>query len=189
MDSLNMCTGKAAAVIALGAGASLFFRGGRDAPDPAGGESAGDWRETGFLNRALLCIITGVCLLVVGWLYKLLFSPLELLKEPDDVGYIAEDGRSRARAANEVRRRRKVGDLPPVYPNGWFRVLDSHMLQRGEVRNVSVVGTTPLFHTEKVMKYTNQFIILIFIHSFLVGKVGKLLVTVNFLLHYNVFLY
>ncbi|CAJ1070927.1 cholesterol 7-desaturase [Xyrichtys novacula] len=140
MDSQSIRTGKVAAVIALGAGASLFFRGGRDPLDRGGDESPGSWRETGFLSRALLCVITVVCLLVISWLYKLFFRPLELLKAPHDVGYIAEDGRSKARAANEVRRRRKVGELPPVYPNGWFRVLDSHMLERGEVRNVSVVG-------------------------------------------------
>uniref|UniRef100_A0A8C2ATX7 Carboxylic ester hydrolase n=1 Tax=Cyprinus carpio TaxID=7962 RepID=A0A8C2ATX7_CYPCA len=58
----------------------------------------------------------------------------------DEVGYIAEDERSRAQAANEVRRRRKTGELPPVYPNGWYRVLDSHMLERGDVTSVTVLA-------------------------------------------------
>lgn len=93
-------------------------------------------------QRLVLCVVAGVSLLAAGWLYRLLFGPLELLRSADDVGYIAEDGRSKAQAANEVRRRRKVGDLPPVYPNGWYRVLDSHSLKRGEVKNVSILGMT-----------------------------------------------
>lgn len=139
--SRNMSTVRAAAVIGLGVGAMLLLQG-RDPLDSAGN---GDptWKETGLLGvpaRAVVCLIGGVSLLALDWLYRLLFCPLELLRGTDDVGYIAEDGRSRAQAANEVRRRRKTGELPPVYPNGWYRVLDSHMLERGEVKNVSVLG-------------------------------------------------
>lgn len=101
------------------------------------------WRKTGLIGapaRAVVCVIAGLSLLFLGWLHRLLFCPLELLRAPDDVGYITEDGRSRAQAVNEVRRRRKIGDLPPVYPNGWYRVMDSHMLQRGEVKHATVLG-------------------------------------------------
>ncbi|TRY95146.1 hypothetical protein DNTS_003854 [Danionella cerebrum] len=101
------------------------------------------WRRTGLAGapaRAAVCILAGVFLLAMGWLYRLLFAPLELLRGVDDVGYIAEDGRSRAQAANEVRRRRKTGELPPVYPNGWYRILDSHMLERGDVKSATVLG-------------------------------------------------
>lgn len=129
-----MSTGRIAASIGLGVGVMLALQGDLQI-----------WRETGLLGapeRAVVCIIAGASLLAVGWLYRLLFSPLELLRAPDDVGYIAVDGRSRAQAANEVRRRRKTGELPPVYPNGWYRVLDSHLLERGDVRNVSILGMT-----------------------------------------------
>ncbi|XP_070408666.1 cholesterol 7-desaturase nvd [Nothobranchius furzeri] len=91
-------------------------------------------------QRAMLCVVVGVSLLVAGWLYRLLFCPLELVRPLHDVGYVAEDGRSKARAANEMRRRRRVGDVPPVYPNGWYRVLHSPMLHRGEVKSVSFLG-------------------------------------------------
>jgi len=99
------------------------------------------WGDAGPLARAALCVIAGGFLLAAGWLHRLLFSPLEVLRGPDDVGYIAEDGRSKAQAANEVRRRRKTGELPPVYPNGWYRVMDSHRLQTGQVKSVSMLGT------------------------------------------------
>ncbi len=139
--SRNMSTVKAAAVVGFGVGAMLLLQA-RDPLDFVGNRYP-IWRETGLLGdpaRAVVCIIAGVSLLALERLYRLLFCPLELLRAPDDVGYIAEDGRSRAQAANEVRRRRKTGELPPVYPNGWYRVLDSRMLERGEVKNVSVLG-------------------------------------------------
>lgn len=126
----------------------------RDPLESLGGGYPELWRKAGLAGapaRAVACIIAGILLLAMGWLYRLLFAPLELLRTPDEVGYIAEDGRSRAQAANEVRRRRKTGELPPVYPNGWFRVLDSHMLERGDVKNVSVLGM------RSPLKQTNQY--------------------------------
>ncbi|RXN08595.1 cholesterol 7-desaturase-like protein [Labeo rohita] len=132
---------KAVAVAAIGLTATLVML------DPSdtlfGGGYPELWRKTGLAGaptRAAACIFAGVFLLAMGWLYRLLFAPLELLRGVDEVGYIAEDGRSRAQAANEVRRRRKTGELPPVYPNGWYRVLDSHMLERGDVKSVTVLG-------------------------------------------------
>ncbi|XP_053736840.1 cholesterol 7-desaturase nvd [Synchiropus splendidus] len=101
------------------------------------------WRETGQLGAAaplFVCIVTfGTLYLLLG-LYRLLFSPLKVLKGPEEVGYIPAEGRTRAQAYNDVRRRRKVGELPPIYPNGWYRLLDSHMLERGQVQTLSVFG-------------------------------------------------
>ena len=48
--------------------------------------------------------------------------------------------------ANMIRKRRKIGDdLPPVYPNGWFRLLDSHQLRPGEVKEVCAMGKMHVF--------------------------------------------
>lgn len=138
----NTLMGKVAAVVVISITAALVMHG--DPSDSVLGVGYPElWRRTGLAGapaRAATCILAGVLLLTLGWLYRLLFAPLELLRAPDEVGYIAEDGRSRAQAANEVRRRRKTGELPPVYPNGWYRVLDSHMLERGDVKNVTVLG-------------------------------------------------
>lgn len=140
MDNHIMSSNKFAAVVGLGVSAMLLVKGGEllDSADIG----SRTWIKTGFgaPARAAVCVFAGASLLAIGWMYRLLFCPLELLRTPDDVGYIAEKGRSRAQAANEVRRRRKTGELPPVYPNGWYRVLDSHMLDRGEVKNVSALG-------------------------------------------------
>lgn len=131
---------KVAAGVALGVGTcTLVALQGRT--QKSGGRHL-SWKEGAPGVPALLlgCILAGLSVIAMHRLYKLLFCPLELLRAPEDVGYIAEDGRSKAQAANQVRRRRKIGELPPVYPNGWFRVLDSHLLERGEVKNVCVLG-------------------------------------------------
>lgn len=138
MDTQN--TVKVAAAVGFAAGAMVLLQGD---PQYSGGSWYPPWKDVGppgVPRWAAISIISGLSVLAMCWLYRLLFCPLELLRGPDDVGYIAEDGRSKAQAANEVRRRRKTGELPPVYPNGWYRVLDSHLLERGEVKNVSLLG-------------------------------------------------
>ncbi|XP_077944358.1 cholesterol 7-desaturase nvd isoform X3 [Gasterosteus aculeatus] len=133
-----MSNRKVAVVIGLGVAVMLLVQSGDPLDSARNGPPV--WRDSGLLARAVICVIAGCSLLALGWLHGLLFGPLEVLRGPDDVGYIAEDGRSRAQAANEVRRRRKTGELPPVFPNGWYRVLDSRRLQIGEVKSVSVLG-------------------------------------------------
>ncbi|XP_020286702.1 cholesterol 7-desaturase [Pseudomyrmex gracilis] len=45
---------------------------------------------------------------------------------------------------------RKIGKVPPVYPNGWFALLESSQLNKGEVRHVSALGENfAVFRTEK----------------------------------------
>ena len=41
---------------------------------------------------------------------------------------------------NEYHQRRRLGDLPPVYPNGWFVMLYSDQLKSGGVQEVSALG-------------------------------------------------
>ena len=50
-------------------------------------------------------------------------------------------GRSRRRLANDMRRLKKQGDIPPIYPNGWFAILESDDLKAEHVRAVNVLGT------------------------------------------------
>ncbi|XP_061460445.1 cholesterol 7-desaturase nvd-like [Rhineura floridana] len=70
----------------------------------------------------------------------LALRPLRIRRALDSVGYLPEAGWSRAQAAHRVRRSRRIGQLPPVYPNGWFRLLQSAQLAVGEVRNVAALG-------------------------------------------------
>lgn len=128
-----------AAGVALGAGvcALAALRGRTGGPHLS-------WEDA----APLACILAGLGLIAAAHrLHRLLFCPLELLRAPEDVGYITEGGRSKAQEANRVRRRRKTGDLPPVYPNGWYRVLDTHLVGRGEVKSVTVLGMLLLLLT------------------------------------------
>lgn len=138
MDCQNLL--KVTAAVALGVGTCTLVALQGHTQSSAGRHLA--WKEAvpGVPTWTLVCTLAGLTVVAMRWLYKLLFCPLELLRAPEDVGYIAEDGRSKAQAANQVRRRKKTGELPPVYPNGWYRVLDSHLLQRGEVKTASVLG-------------------------------------------------
>lgn len=43
-------------------------------------------------------------------------------------------------AANYGGRSRRPGDIPPPYPNGWFKVMDSRRLRVGDVLNMQFLG-------------------------------------------------
>ncbi|KAM6430857.1 cholesterol 7-desaturase nvd-like isoform 1-T1 [Liasis olivaceus] len=73
-------------------------------------------------------------------LVVLALRPKRLIRPLDQVGYLTEPGWTRAQSAGRARKNRRTGQLPPVYPNGWFRVLGSAELARGEVRNVAALG-------------------------------------------------
>lgn len=73
------------------------------------------------------------------WLWRLLFSPLDYKCNLADTGYLSE-GLSKRETANQVQKRRKIGDIPPVYPNGWFFVILSTNLPVKAVRYVQILG-------------------------------------------------
>ncbi|KDR22323.1 cholesterol 7-desaturase [Zootermopsis nevadensis] len=88
-------------------------------------------------------------LLVLTYYYVVL--PMDYVKDLSDVGYghllegsarrmALRKGRRKCDLVREMRRLRKVGSLPPVYPNGWFCLLNSSELAPGEVKHVSALG-------------------------------------------------
>lgn len=84
------------------------------------------------------------CSLPLGYImlkvWKLFFTPLQLQRKLHEIGYMSEGNLSLKDIANEYRKRRKCGEIPPVYPNGWFRVLGSYDLAVGDVKYISVLG-------------------------------------------------
>nr|XP_056716104.1 cholesterol 7-desaturase nvd-like [Euleptes europaea] len=108
----------------------------------AGGERRGgmDW-AWGALALLPAATPWGLALLAAlggaAWLAR---RPLRLWRGPEAAGYLGEAGWSRAQVARRVRRGRRTGQLPPVYPNGWFCLLESARLRRGEVRGVAALG-------------------------------------------------
>ncbi len=89
------------------------------------------WTYVGFLVSAV----------VVYYLYILLFAPLNRVRLLSDLGYIPEGKFSMKDIANEVRKRRAVGEIPPVYPNGWFAALESRDLPNpGNKKSINILG-------------------------------------------------
>ncbi|XP_075435417.1 cholesterol 7-desaturase nvd-like isoform X2 [Ascaphus truei] len=106
----------------------------------ARGLGAASWLLPPVTHPSSLLLLLAASLLLGRWVWRQLTEPLELLRSPEEVGYIPERGRTRYQTFNDIRRRRKKGDLPPVYPNGWFHVLEAHLLRPGEVRNITALG-------------------------------------------------
>ncbi|XP_032676575.1 cholesterol 7-desaturase [Odontomachus brunneus] len=62
-----------------------------------------------------------------------------------------KDMRDRSKSQrNGGPKNRKVGRIPPVYPNGWFALLESSQIKKGQVKHVSALGENfAVFRTEK----------------------------------------
>ena len=87
-------------------------------------------------------LVLGAAVVFLYYFYKLLFVPINRVQRLEDNGYaLMSDGkRPKKEIANEVRRRREVGELPPVYPNGWFSLVESFNLKSGKVKHISALG-------------------------------------------------
>lgn len=80
-------------------------------------------------------------------LYTLFFTPFYLVRSLEERGYVNFDRQGTMKeVAQAVIRRRMRGDLPPVYPNGWFRVCNSSDLK------VSRTGAFALRHFVRMRK-------------------------------------
>ena len=75
-----------------------------------------------------------------------MYGQFELFHPEADIGYefperqISKGLISRREIVNEVRRRKKIGELPPVYPNGWFSLIRSDQLKVGASTSVNALG-------------------------------------------------
>ena len=78
---------------------------------------------------------------VIGYyIYKLIFVPVNRIRRLEDDGYSSDGKLSKKEVVNNVRRRRDVGTVPPVYPNGWFGLIESFNLKRGEAKPIAALG-------------------------------------------------
>lgn len=109
----------------------------------------GRWWWVSLWDHPVLSVLTdfssvyiyAVYLIIVYILYKLyriFFVPLNRIRYLGDIGY-ASDGNIKD-TVNRVRKQRIVGDIPPVYPNGWFGLIEGFKLQTGNVLNITVLG-------------------------------------------------
>ena len=73
-------------------------------------------------------------------LYHLLFTPLNRIRILGDLGYLPDGTFSKKEIANSVKQRRAIGDIPPVYPNGWYGLIEGWRLKKGESVNLAMLG-------------------------------------------------
>ncbi|XP_071795908.1 cholesterol 7-desaturase nvd-like isoform X2 [Asterias amurensis] len=75
--------------------------------------------------------------------YNFLFNPMEHYGSEAETAYNIikpSPGKTTEERMREMKQRRDIGDIPPVYPNGWFVVIRSDELKKGETKCVNVLG-------------------------------------------------
>lgn len=82
-------------------------------------------------------------------IYNLIVILTTTLQDLCDIGYeehtrLDTYGRTRRQVANDVRRRKKIGEIPPIFPNGWFVLCESDDVKNGQVRAVDALGSINL---------------------------------------------
>src|SRR6218665_54461 len=93
--------------------------------------------------------IVGVILMYGG--YRAFLVPMNRIRLLGDVGYIQEGGVRSSEMVTVVQKRRMVGNVPPVYPNGWFSVIESRELAVGVAKSVSCLGRSLLLHSQSML--------------------------------------
>ncbi|KAF6198654.1 hypothetical protein GE061_008406 [Apolygus lucorum] len=100
------------------------------------------WKEWTQVLITLLTYKVALICLVLYLVVKYLVIPLDWTKELDEsgYGYVGGSGFRRLSQIKRIRRARKIGDVPPVYPNGWFALAESHQVPKGKTLHVSAMG-------------------------------------------------
>ena len=113
------------------------------------------------LHSATNYVIALLTLCVAYALWACAVRPMNRVRRLGDIGYAPEGGNSMKEMANLVRKRRQAGDIPPVYPNGWFAILESRDLNVGQVKSVSCLGMyTVLVGALGTARYTGMALII-----------------------------
>ena len=82
-----------------------------------------------------------VLMVAVGYqAWALCLRPLNRVKKLGSVGYLAEGSLSIKETANMVQKKRKMGAIPPPFPNGWFGLMEGFKLKKGESQSVTALG-------------------------------------------------
>ncbi|KJE94081.1 Rieske domain-containing protein [Capsaspora owczarzaki ATCC 30864] len=86
----------------------------------------------------ILTVVGGIAAIVFA--FRALFVPFVLIRRMEEIGYIQEKRRSNEKLAMDTKLRRKRGNLPPPFPNGWYRLCDSRDLKVKDVKNIDALG-------------------------------------------------
>ncbi|CAJ0954951.1 unnamed protein product, partial [Mesorhabditis belari] len=92
----------------------------------------------------LLLILFGVSSVIFVFLYLYYSQPMNYVVRLGELGFHFDPkdqkGTYRERQLERVKRLRKVGELPPVYPNGWFCIAESNEVREKGIKAVVVFG-------------------------------------------------
>merc|ERR1719320_789676 len=73
--------------------------------------------------------------------YWVWICPMDRIRGIEEVGFRhLGSGRLKAAAVNRSRRKKKLGDQPPPFPNGWFVLLESRDLGQRQVKQIDALG-------------------------------------------------
>ena len=93
---------------------------------------------------AIPCVMTMLNCCRSAW--RALFGEIELYCPSKQAGFefprreLSRGHISKQEFMNEVRRRKRIGEIPPPYPNGWFGLAVSKDLKVGESTSVNALG-------------------------------------------------
>uniref|UniRef100_H2ZBT3 cholesterol 7-desaturase n=1 Tax=Ciona savignyi TaxID=51511 RepID=H2ZBT3_CIOSA len=99
-----------------------------------------------FTVPVTLCVVFHLVVAIsVTWglsiVYRVFFAPLDLRRKLEDVGYIHHDSSlTKEESVWDTQRRKKIGNAPPVFPNGWFKVANSNWIKKGQVKSIYLFG-------------------------------------------------
>ncbi|VDM57427.1 unnamed protein product [Angiostrongylus costaricensis] len=89
-------------------------------------------------------IISAIVIIKVFLLVRKILQPYNRIRKLGDVGLFLGDpelkGVYRERQISRLTKLRRVGALPPVYPNGWYCIAESDQLKLKSIREVTVFG-------------------------------------------------
>jgi len=86
---------------------------------------------------------------IMYYAYRNFFCPLRIIKPHGSTGFIRKGNQSLEEVVQETLENKDIGQIPPVFPNGWFQVITSSELKKGEVKRLNVLGQNlSLYRTE-----------------------------------------
>lgn len=85
-------------------------------------------------------VMLAVLAVTLYYAYQLFCAPFNRVKLLGDLGYIPDSKIPMKDIARRVQKSRMVGDVPPVFPNGWFAILESSELKKAQSTTVSCLG-------------------------------------------------
>lgn len=83
--------------------------------------------------------IIALCV-AVYYIHQFFCVPINRIRVLGDLGYITNGKFSMKDMANTIRKSRMVGEVPPVYPNGWFGLTESWQLKKLDTKNIQCLG-------------------------------------------------